>query len=95
MFFSTDEAIVAGRKAGILTDAAKKNIPNYGDVADWAKTVKPQGAGDLLPGVPYTLIAYVLAFNPECREAAGDELGRSRGVRSSPGSWRSPRRCTA
>jgi putative spermidine/putrescine transport system substrate-binding protein len=64
VFFSTDETIVAGRKAGILTDAAKKNIPNYGDVADWAKTVKPQGSGDLLPGVPYTLIAYVLAFNP-------------------------------
>ena len=65
VFFSTDEAIVSGRKAGILTDAAMKNIPNYSEVADWAKTVKPEGAGDQLPGVPYTLIAYVLAFNPE------------------------------
>jgi putative spermidine/putrescine transport system substrate-binding protein len=65
VFFSTDEAIVAGRKAGILTDTRKKNITNYGDVADWAKTVKPEGDGELLPGVPYTLIAYVLAYNPE------------------------------
>src|SRR5216683_964457 len=65
VFFSTDEAIVAGRKVGILTDARKKNIANYGDVADWAKTVKPGGDGELLPGVPYTLIAYVLAYNPE------------------------------
>ncbi len=65
VFFSTDETIVAGRRAGILTDASRKNIPNYADVADWAKTVKPEGNGDMLPGVPYTLIAYVLAFNPE------------------------------
>ena len=65
VFFSTDEAIVAGRKAGILTDTRKKNITNYGDVADWAKTIRPEGDGELLPGVPYTLIAYVLAFNPE------------------------------
>ena len=65
VFFSTDEAIVAGRRAGILTDAARKNIPNYADVADWAKTVKPEGSGEMLPGVPYTLIAYVLAYNPE------------------------------
>jgi putative spermidine/putrescine transport system substrate-binding protein len=65
VFFSTDEAIVAGRRAGVLTEASRKNIPNYADVADWAKTVKPEGGGDMLPGVPYTLIAYVLAFNPE------------------------------
>jgi putative spermidine/putrescine transport system substrate-binding protein len=65
VFFSTDEAIVAGRRAGILTDAARRNIPNYADVAEWAKTVKPEGGAELLPGVPYTLIAYVLAFNPD------------------------------
>src|SRR5262245_3251011 len=65
VFFSSDEAIIAGRKAGILTDTRKKNITNYGDVAEWAKTVKPEGGGELLPGVPYTLIAYVLAFNPD------------------------------
>jgi putative spermidine/putrescine transport system substrate-binding protein len=63
VFFSTDESIVAGRKAGILTDALAKNIPNYGDVADWAKTLKV--AGDALPGVPYTLIAYILGHNPQ------------------------------
>jgi putative spermidine/putrescine transport system substrate-binding protein len=62
VFFSTDESIVAGRKAGILTDASGKNIPNYADVADWAKTLK--GDGDALPGVPYTLIAYILGSNP-------------------------------
>jgi len=65
VFFSTDESVVAGRKAGIIGDVAKKNVTNYGDVADWAKTVKPEGAGELLPGVPYTLIAYVLAYNPD------------------------------
>lgn len=65
IFFCTDESIIAGRKAGILGDVSEKSIPNYADVADWAKTVKPEGKGDLLPGVPYTLIAYVLAFNPE------------------------------
>lgn len=62
VFFSTDESILAGSKAGILTSASRKNIPNYADVADWAKTIK--AAGDELPGVPYTLIAYILGFNP-------------------------------
>jgi putative spermidine/putrescine transport system substrate-binding protein len=62
VFFSTDESVVAGRKAGILSDASQKNIPNYADVADWAKSLK--GDGDALPGVPYTLIAYVLGSNP-------------------------------
>jgi putative spermidine/putrescine transport system substrate-binding protein len=65
VFFSTDEAIVAGRKAGVLIATRKKNITNYADVANWAKTIKPEGDDELLPGVPYTLIAYVLAFNPE------------------------------
>jgi putative spermidine/putrescine transport system substrate-binding protein len=65
VFFSTDETIVAGRKAGILTDTRRNNITNYADVADWAKTIKPDGDSELLAGVPYTLIAYVLAFNPD------------------------------
>jgi putative spermidine/putrescine transport system substrate-binding protein len=65
VFFSTDEAVVAGHRAGILTPAHRKSLPNLAQLHDWALTVKGIGGGDMVAGVPYTLIAYVLAFNPE------------------------------
>lgn len=64
VFFSTDEAVVAGRKSGILDSANRKNLPNLADVFDWAQTVKPE-SDTLVAGVPYTLIAYVLGYNPD------------------------------
>ncbi|HVV94453.1 MAG TPA: ABC transporter substrate-binding protein [Hyphomicrobiales bacterium] len=65
VFFSTDEAVVAGRKAGILTDASLKNIPNFADVAKWATTLKAAPGDETVAGVPYTLIAYLLGYNPD------------------------------
>ena len=66
VFFSTDEAVVAGHRAGILTSASHKNLPNLTQISDWAQTVKGIGGGDgMVATAPYTLIAYVLAYNPE------------------------------
>lgn len=65
VFFSSDEAVVAGHRLGILTPASRKNIPRLADLHDWAFSVKEFGSDTTVPGVPYTLIAYVLAYNPE------------------------------
>jgi putative spermidine/putrescine transport system substrate-binding protein len=65
VFFSTDEAVVAGHRAGILTTASRKSLSNLAQLHDWAMTVKGIGGADAVAGVPYTLIAYVLAYNPE------------------------------
>jgi len=64
VFFGTDEALVAGLKAGILTPARRKNLGNLGEVEDWALTVKGPDA-DTIGGVPYCLIAYILGYNPD------------------------------
>jgi putative spermidine/putrescine transport system substrate-binding protein len=65
VFFSTDEAVVAGQKAGVLTTASRKNVPNIADVEDWAMSVKAGNTAETIPGAPYTLIAYLLGYNPE------------------------------
>ncbi|MDB5370551.1 MAG: Tat pathway signal sequence domain protein [Roseomonas sp.] len=65
VFFSADEAVVAGHKAGVLTTASRKNVPNIADIEDWALTVKAGTTAETIPGAPYTLIAYVLGYNPE------------------------------
>ena len=64
VFFSTDEALVAGRRAGILVDASRKSLPNLADVYDWAHTVKASSA-DTVPGAPYTLLGYILGYDPK------------------------------
>ncbi|EHL95387.1 Tat pathway signal sequence domain protein [Acetobacteraceae bacterium AT-5844] len=65
VFFSTDEAVVAGQKAGVLTTAARKNVPNIADIEGWAQTVKAGNTDETIAGAPYTLIAYGLGYNPE------------------------------
>ncbi len=65
VFFSTDEAVVAGHRAGILTSAHAKSLSNLSQLSDWAMTVKGIGGDGMVAGVPYTLIAYVLAYNPD------------------------------
>ncbi|MGA7792601.1 MAG: ABC transporter substrate-binding protein [Candidatus Acidiferrales bacterium] len=65
IFFSTDEAVVAGYKAGILTPARRQFVPNATQLEDWSHTVENFNTDTTLPGIPYTLIAYVLAYNPE------------------------------
>lgn len=64
IFFCTDEAVVSGLKAGVLAPAARKNLSNLPDVADWAFTLKSE-ATDTLSAMPYCLIAYGLVYNPE------------------------------
>ena len=65
VFFSTDEAVVAGQKAGVLTTASRKNVPNIADIEDWAMSVKAGNTAETIPGAPYTLIAYLPGYNPE------------------------------
>jgi putative spermidine/putrescine transport system substrate-binding protein len=65
VFFSTEEALIAGHRAGVLTPARRANLPNLADVAPWALTVKDFGSDTTVAGIPYTLIALVFAYNPE------------------------------
>jgi putative spermidine/putrescine transport system substrate-binding protein len=69
VFFSADEAVVAGRRAGVLDDVSRKSIPNLADVVRPVMTVKTDAASDSVPGVPYALFAYVLGYNPEAVKA--------------------------
>ncbi len=64
VFFGTDEALVGGLRAGVLEPADLSALPNFADLQDWSVTVKAPNPGQVA-GVPYTLISYVLAFNPE------------------------------
>ena len=41
VFFSTDEALIAGRRAGILTSANRKNLPNLADIHDCGRSLNP------------------------------------------------------
>jgi len=65
VFFSTDEAVIAGRRAGILTSANRKNLSNLPNIHEWAQTVKENDGEGTIAGAPYTLLAYALAYNPE------------------------------
>lgn len=65
VFFSTDEAVVSGLKAGVLQPATRKNLGNLADIEDWALTVKSGVAAEEVAGAPFTLISYVLGFNPD------------------------------
>jgi len=65
VFFGSDESIISGLKAGILTPARRKNLSNLGDVENWALTVPSPADDDTIGGVPYGLIAYVIGYNPD------------------------------
>ena len=65
VFFGTDEAMVGGLRAGVLQTADLQAVPNYAQLYDWSKTVKVADPSNQIAAVPYTLIAYVLAYNPE------------------------------
>ncbi len=64
VFFGTDEAVVGGLRAGVLQPAEQAAVPNFTDVHDWAVTVTAPAAGQIA-GVPYTMISYALAYNPD------------------------------
>lgn len=64
VFFGTDESVVGGLRAGVLQPADQAALPNFKDVHDWAVTVKVPVFGQIA-GVPYTMISYALAYNPE------------------------------
>ncbi|MBO1074592.1 ABC transporter substrate-binding protein [Roseomonas marmotae] len=65
VFFSTDEGVVAGQKAGVLVPASRKGVPNIADIEDWAMSVKRGTTDETIAGAPYTLIAYGMGYNPE------------------------------
>jgi putative spermidine/putrescine transport system substrate-binding protein len=64
VFFSSEEAVVSGLRAGILMPASRKSLPNFDQIHDWAYTLKTPDAGTV-GCAPFTLIAYLLAYNPE------------------------------
>jgi putative spermidine/putrescine transport system substrate-binding protein len=65
VFFGSDESLIAGLNAGILSSARRKSLSNLGDIETWALTVPSTDGADLIGGVPYGLITYVIGYNPE------------------------------
>jgi putative spermidine/putrescine transport system substrate-binding protein len=65
VFFGSDEALIAGLKAGILTPARRKNLSNLGDVERWALTVPSPTGDDTIGAVPYCLIGLLIGYNSE------------------------------
>jgi putative spermidine/putrescine transport system substrate-binding protein len=65
VFFGSDESLISGLKAGILSPARRKNLSNLDQVDEWALTVPSPAGDDMIGGVPYGLITYVIGFNPE------------------------------
>jgi len=65
VFFGSDEALVGGLRAGVLTPARRKNLSNLADVDSWALTVPSPAGHDMIGAVPYGLIAYVIGYNPD------------------------------
>ena len=65
VFFGSDESLIGGLRAGILTPARRKNLPHLGEVNKWALTVPSPAGDDLIGGVPYGLIAYVIGYDPD------------------------------
>lgn len=64
VFLSNDEAVVAGFRADILQPARRRNVPLVNDVHTWATTVKDHDTAETIPGAPFTLLSYVLGYNP-------------------------------
>jgi putative spermidine/putrescine transport system substrate-binding protein len=65
VFFGSDESLIAGLKAGILTPARKKNLANLADISPWALTVPSPAGPDTIGGTPYGLISYVIGYDPD------------------------------
>ena len=69
LFFSTDEAVIAGHRRGVLLPTTRKNVPNFTDLYDWAMTLKNDSDSTVL-GVPYALLGMVISFNPQLVKTA-------------------------
>ena len=65
VFFGSDESLIAGLKAGILSPARRINLSNLSDIEKWALTVPSPEGDDMIGGVPYGLITYAIGYNPE------------------------------
>lgn len=65
VFLSTDEAVVSGLQADVLTPVRRAALSNLPDVADWALSVKQGTTEETVAGAPFTLLDYGLGFNPK------------------------------
>ena len=65
VFFGSDESIVGGMRQGLLDAADRKAITNAADLYPWSETVKVAHPETQIAAVPYTMISYVLAYDPE------------------------------
>lgn len=65
VIFLTDEAIVSGYQQDVLIPVSRHNVPNFEHVVPQALTLKNIVDGKSIPGVPYTIISYLLGYNPK------------------------------
>jgi putative spermidine/putrescine transport system substrate-binding protein len=63
VFFTTEEGLVTGLRAGVLMPARKSGLPLLAELEDWALTLKSLDTADTVAGVPYAMLAFVLAYN--------------------------------
>lgn len=65
VFFGSDESLIGGLKTGILTPARRKSLSNLADISQWALTVPSPTGPDMIGGIPYGLISYLIGYNPD------------------------------
>ena len=75
VFFSTDEAVINGHRAGVLQAGSQKNIPHAADLHDWALPGRRTAEQGTVLGVAYALIAYVIGYNPQAVKQAPTSWG--------------------
>ncbi|MEJ0068289.1 MAG: hypothetical protein WDO24_05680 [Pseudomonadota bacterium] len=52
IFLASDEAVVAGHRAGVLAPARRAHLPSLAQVHDWALTVNEANPDGMIAGVP-------------------------------------------
>jgi putative spermidine/putrescine transport system substrate-binding protein len=64
-FFSTDDQVIAGIRAGVLQPIARSSLKITNQLFDWAVLGKGEVPDQQVAGLAYGIIAHVIGYNPE------------------------------
>jgi putative spermidine/putrescine transport system substrate-binding protein len=64
-FFSTDDQVIAGIRAGVLEPVARATVPRTSELYDWAILGKGEVPENTFAGLAWGIIAHVIGYNPE------------------------------
>ena len=65
VFFSTDDQVIAGIRAGVLQPVALSAVPRTRELFDWAIFGKGEVPDNMFAGLAFGIIAHVIGYNPE------------------------------